>query len=234
MLRLLTRENVKLGVVAVACLLIAWTGPAAARTVADFAKNSDKVDGKHAVGAGVSPAKAKNKLVAHNNQGQLPDKFVAKPAQIVTTHGSAAWTPNAGVTPADFEIYTFQTRTSAGIVHMPLHAPQSASSATYGLAKVAICYRAGGGGLITNTSIAIQDAADADPAVYADDPTDRTSTTRTCYTHPVNKRVNYGANVVLQTAGPGTVSLTSVRAYWSLSSSTIAPRGAKSLPGSGN
>jgi hypothetical protein len=79
MTRFLTRENAKLMVVAVGVLLLAWTGPAVAHGVhAQFAHNADKVDGKHAVSSGSSLANAKNKLVAHNKQGQLPAKFIPK------------------------------------------------------------------------------------------------------------------------------------------------------------
>lgn len=74
---MMTRENLKLLVVAVACLLVAWTGPSVAHGVhAKFAHNADKVDGKHAVGAGAGLTKAKGKLVAHNGQGQLPARFI--------------------------------------------------------------------------------------------------------------------------------------------------------------
>lgn len=234
--RFLTRENVKLLTVAVACLLLAWTGPSIADGVrhAKFAHNADRVDGKHAVSANSGLANAKKRLVAHNKQGQLPDKFVGKPNQVVTTHGSAAWTPNAGVTPAQFQIFTIQTRTSAGIVHMPLHAPQSSGNTSYGLDRVEICYQGEGAGFITSTSIVIQDSATADPATVVNDPTDRTSTARTCYTVAVDKRVNFGANVVVQAAGANTVSLTMVRAFWTKASSTIAPRSLGSRPGSGN
>jgi hypothetical protein len=76
---MLSRENLKLAVVAVFCLLIAWTGPSVAHGVhAKFAHNADKVDGKHAVSSGVSKAKAKKKLVAHDKKGELPAKFIPK------------------------------------------------------------------------------------------------------------------------------------------------------------
>ncbi|MDP3889908.1 hypothetical protein [Nocardioides sp.] len=80
MKRLLSRENIKLFMVATVCLMVAWTGPAFARTVADYAKNSDRVDGKHAVGSGASLKKAKGKLVAHDKSGRLPAKFIPKVA----------------------------------------------------------------------------------------------------------------------------------------------------------
>lgn len=83
MTRFLNRENVKLIVVAVAVLLVAWTAPAVAHGVhAQFAHNADKVDGKHAVGPGATLNTAKGKLVAHNSLGQLPAKFI--PTSFVT------------------------------------------------------------------------------------------------------------------------------------------------------
>lgn len=46
---MVTRGNLRLLVVAVACLLVAWTGPALAHGVhATFAHDADKIDGLHA------------------------------------------------------------------------------------------------------------------------------------------------------------------------------------------
>jgi hypothetical protein len=52
-------------------------GPAAARAVYD-ASNAHRVDGKHAVGAGASPARRAGKLVATNRQGRLPNNIIRK------------------------------------------------------------------------------------------------------------------------------------------------------------
>ena len=52
--------------------------PAIARVVADYAKNSDKVDGKHAVGARAPATKRRGKLVATNAQGFLPNNIIRK------------------------------------------------------------------------------------------------------------------------------------------------------------
>jgi hypothetical protein len=60
-------------VVALIALFVALTGSAAAVTVA-YARNSDKVDGKHAVGYGASLNARKGKLVATSSTtGRVPD-----------------------------------------------------------------------------------------------------------------------------------------------------------------
>jgi hypothetical protein len=59
--------------VALLALFVALSGTAAAVTV-DFARNSDKVDGKHAVGYDASLNARKGKLVATNSTtGRVPD-----------------------------------------------------------------------------------------------------------------------------------------------------------------
>lgn len=57
---------------------LAQTEPSDERVVAPAAKagNADKVDGKHAVGAGASRVKRANRLVATNKQGYLPSNIV--------------------------------------------------------------------------------------------------------------------------------------------------------------
>ena len=80
------RERSK--VIAAACISSALTAmlfvavPAAADGVrhALFAHNADKVDGKHAVGAGASRNKRANKLVATNTEGRFPANLVAAPS----------------------------------------------------------------------------------------------------------------------------------------------------------
>jgi hypothetical protein len=67
--------------VVVAALTAAVTAgaPAVAETIADFARNADKVDGKHAVGAAASIEQRKGKLVATNGQtGRLPNNIIRK------------------------------------------------------------------------------------------------------------------------------------------------------------
>jgi hypothetical protein len=53
-------------------------GPAVAGSIVDFARNSDKVDGKHAVGAGASAPERAGKLVATNSAGRLPNNIIAQ------------------------------------------------------------------------------------------------------------------------------------------------------------
>ena len=61
---------------AVACLSIGAVSPSVAAGV--FADNSDKVDGKHAVGAGASVANRAGKLVATNSNGRLPNNIIVR------------------------------------------------------------------------------------------------------------------------------------------------------------
>jgi hypothetical protein len=85
-------------VVALIALFVALTGSAAAVTVA-FAQNSDKVDGKHAVGYGASLSARKGKLVATSTaNGRVPDsqklqgrtwsKFLKDVVLVVQSSGS--------------------------------------------------------------------------------------------------------------------------------------------------
>jgi hypothetical protein len=232
MTRLLTRENVKLAVVAVACLLIAWTGPAAARTVADYAKNADKVDGKHAVGAGASKTQAKNKLVAHDRKGQLPAKFVpksfvtereykARTKTIVTTHSGGGWKPHVWG-PTSFLNYVSNVLVSGdGGVFRTLDAPRSVGSARYGLDKIEFCFTTSGG-----AAIDLVEVYDSDPvgSVLVTDETDRTSSSGVCRTLNVRKRVTFGADFYVELKGGGTAVLRGVRAYWDRSVANVAPR----------
>lgn len=74
------RRNLTTMLVAFGTAAITAGGPAIAATIADYARNADKVDGKHAVGAGASIAARKGKLVATSGTtGRLPNNIVAKP-----------------------------------------------------------------------------------------------------------------------------------------------------------
>ena len=55
-----------------------WNGPAIARVVADYARNSDRVDGFHAVGADTAKDERGQRLVATKENGLLPDYIVRK------------------------------------------------------------------------------------------------------------------------------------------------------------
>ena len=72
----LRRQTPILVTAAVVALLVSL-GPQAAMAAYD-AVNSDKVDGKHAVGAGASATKRAGKLVATDGSGRLPNGIIAK------------------------------------------------------------------------------------------------------------------------------------------------------------
>lgn len=77
---MLSRENIKIVAVAAGCLVVGLSLPAAAgQARAIYANNSDKVDGKHAVGSGASTAQRKGKLVATNPRtGKLPNNIIGQ------------------------------------------------------------------------------------------------------------------------------------------------------------
>jgi hypothetical protein len=84
-----------------ALLLIAMITGAGAHGVqhALFAHNADKVDGKHAVGAGATTGQAAGKLVATNGSGKIPAKFLpgdstATAYAFVTADGDFSKTKN--------------------------------------------------------------------------------------------------------------------------------------------
>jgi hypothetical protein len=67
-------------VVAAVTAMVTAGAPALAGSVVDFARNADKVDGKHAVGFSASIAGRAGKLVATNAAGRLPNNIIAKAA----------------------------------------------------------------------------------------------------------------------------------------------------------
>jgi hypothetical protein len=72
------RDNVKFAVVAAVCITLSGF-PAAHAAVVGFAKNADKVDGKHAVSSTASATLRKGKLVATSRKtGRLPNNIIAK------------------------------------------------------------------------------------------------------------------------------------------------------------
>ena len=75
----LLRRELKTIVIVVATASLTAGAPAIAHGVhAAFAHNADKVDNKHAVGAGASIAQAKGKLVATGSNGKFASKFIPK------------------------------------------------------------------------------------------------------------------------------------------------------------
>jgi len=55
-------------------LLVGWIAPTAARTIADYARDSNRVDGLHAVAA--DSDKLSRRLVATDREGHLPESIV--------------------------------------------------------------------------------------------------------------------------------------------------------------
>lgn len=98
---MLSRDNVKLALVAAFCLTVPLAAPAVGHGVehALFAHDSDKVDGKHAVSSGASTDTRKGKLVATNaTTGRLPNNIIAKAPDAGLLDGldSTAFLPVAG------------------------------------------------------------------------------------------------------------------------------------------
>jgi hypothetical protein len=78
MIKLLKRE-LKTVVIVVATAALTAGAPAIAHGVhAAFAHNADKVDNKHAVGAGATLTKARGKLVTTGTSGKFASKFIPK------------------------------------------------------------------------------------------------------------------------------------------------------------
>jgi hypothetical protein len=75
MMRTLTRDARTVVVAAITSLVVTGVPVMAA---VNYALNADKVDGKHAVGAGASKTKRAGKLVATNGQGVLPNAIIKK------------------------------------------------------------------------------------------------------------------------------------------------------------
>jgi hypothetical protein len=82
------RSNGKLIVVATVCLTAGMATPALAGGVVPFARNADKVDGKHAVRAGASVSERAGKLVATSGTtGRLPGNIIGKVPDSETLDG---------------------------------------------------------------------------------------------------------------------------------------------------
>jgi len=71
------RRHAPIVITAVVTATVFAAGPTVAQAAFD-AVNSDKVDGKHAVGAGASITSRAGKLVATNGSGRLPNNILAK------------------------------------------------------------------------------------------------------------------------------------------------------------
>ena len=74
------RQHITTIVVAATTAGVIAAGPAVARSVVDYARNADKVDGRHAVGSSASSGTRAGKLVATNSEGRLPNYIVRRVA----------------------------------------------------------------------------------------------------------------------------------------------------------
>lgn len=74
----LSRQSIKTALIAATVAAVVAATPALAAVIADYSKNSDKVDGKHAVSWNVGSVKRAGKLVATNSAGKLPDSIISK------------------------------------------------------------------------------------------------------------------------------------------------------------
>lgn len=85
-----TNEFPKMLAVVLVTAVVVVTAPVAARTVTDYAKNSDKVDGRHAVGSAASRDTRARKLVATNREGFLPNDIIRKAPNAAALGGRSA------------------------------------------------------------------------------------------------------------------------------------------------
>lgn len=84
-------------VIALIALFVALTGSAAAVTVA-YAKNSDKVDGKHAVASSASIFKPAGKLVATSGaSGRLPSNIIPATNYTIVTGPTTTMCASGGL-----------------------------------------------------------------------------------------------------------------------------------------
>ena len=82
------RSNAKLFAVAAVCLTVGVATPAVAGSIVPFARNADKVDGRHAVGVGATVHQRAGKLVATSGStGRLPSNIIAKAPNSETLDG---------------------------------------------------------------------------------------------------------------------------------------------------
>ena len=78
MMKQLLRTHLTTIVVAMITAAATVGAPAVAASIADYARNADKVDDRHAVGSGASAADRAGKLVATNGDGRLPNDIISK------------------------------------------------------------------------------------------------------------------------------------------------------------
>lgn len=74
----MNRERLIWSTALVIVVVLSGSVPAVARAIADYARNSDRVDGIHAVDARTPPSDRAGKLIATNGRGRLPDHIVRR------------------------------------------------------------------------------------------------------------------------------------------------------------
>ena len=97
-----TRRYLELFLVAAISSAITLATPAMARVVADFAKNADKVDGRHAAPASSTASKRRNKVATYAKSGFLPNNALkrAPDADKLDGKDSAAFVTQGGLSGA--------------------------------------------------------------------------------------------------------------------------------------
>lgn len=160
------RRNVTTFLIAAVTAAITAGGPALASVVVDYARNADKVDGRHAVGARAEPSERAHKLVATNANGRLPNNIISKAlnAELIDGTDSDAlarrgrvqiaappevWTTyTPGSERLKFERYINEVRLTSstlggGVVVAPLTVPVTVGGDAMKLTSVKFCYATG-------------------------------------------------------------------------------------------
>ena len=161
-------------VVAVVTAAVVAAAPAIGHGVqhALFAHNADKVDGKHAVGSGVSRSKAAGKLVATKKKGPAKGRFAAKflPrgvglgllggswSSVSSGNGGLALSPiadgigasaNTIVAPVDFKVRRFTVR----LITQQTSGTRTFNLQLIGQASIPLCTISAGGTSCTSNKV---------------------------------------------------------------------------------
>ena len=84
------RDHLTTALIATAVASAIAAAPAVAGHIADYARNSDKVDGHHAVGPWASPNRRAGAVVATDSQGRLPNGIIRRAPDSKRLEGLAA------------------------------------------------------------------------------------------------------------------------------------------------
>jgi hypothetical protein len=201
------RNHTETILVAMITAAVTAAAPALAHGVqhALFAHNADKVDGKHAVGAGSSVEARRGRLVATSGTtGRLPDNIIAtapnsdqldgkdstdflKAGQIRVSHNGQWSVVRFALSDGTVRQYQGAVRiesTNGELAWGQLHlvGPLSIGPTNYALKSVRVCYLVSAGEKIDGT--AIYDQSDLLIHEVFEDPTDRTASAwpTDCYT----------------------------------------------------